>query len=258
MPPRDHAPLGAPCYIDLMTSDPDRTIAFYEALFGWTAEVGGPEYGGYINFTKDGAAVAGAMASDGTNGPANVWCTYLAVADADATVAAVEANGGMVMVPPMAITDLGFMAFVGDPSGAAIGIWQPGAFAGTAVLGDPGTPAWFELHTRDYDAALDFYRAVFSWDTRTVGDTSEFRYTTVNDGDEQLAGVMDASGHLPEGVPSYWAVYFATDDTDATLARTVELGGAVMVPAEDTPYGRLAVATDATGSPFSLLGPNLA
>ena len=52
--------------------DPDRTIAFYEALFGWTAEVGGPEYGGYINFTKDGAAVAGAMASDGTNGPANV------------------------------------------------------------------------------------------------------------------------------------------------------------------------------------------
>ncbi len=172
-------------------------------------------------------------------------------------LAAVEANGGMVMVPPMAIMDLGFMAFIADPGGAAIGLWQAATFPGTAVLGDPGTPAWFELHTRDYDAALAFYREVFGWDTRTMGDTSEFRYTTVIEGDEELAGVMDASGHLPEGVPSYWAVYFATDDTDATLARAVELGGAIVTPAEDTPYGRLAVATDATGTRFSLLGPNL-
>jgi predicted enzyme related to lactoylglutathione lyase len=240
-----------------MTSAPEHTIAFYEGLFGWSAEVGGPETAGYINFTKDGASVAGAMASDGTNGPANVWCTYLAVADAEATVAAVEASGGMVMVPPMPIMDLGFMAFIGDPGGAAIGIWQAASFPGIAVLGDPGTPAWFELHTRAYDVSLDFYRTVFGWDTRTMGDTSEFRYTTVVDGDEELAGVMDASGHLAEGEPSFWAVYFATDDTDATLARAVELGGAVVHGAEDTPYGRLAVATDATGSRFSLLGPNL-
>ena len=180
------------------------------------------------------------------------------MAGAEATAAAVEANGGMVLVPPMPIMDLGVMAFLADPAGGAIGIWQPGTFPGIAVLGDPGTPAWFELHTRGYEAALDFYRTVFGWETRVMGDTSEFRYTTVNDGDEQLAGVMDASGHLPEGVPSYWAVYFATDDTDATLARAVELGGAIVTPAEDTPYGRLAVATDATGTPFSLLGPNQA
>jgi predicted enzyme related to lactoylglutathione lyase len=36
------------------------------------------------------------------------------------------------------------------------------------------------------------------------------------------------------------------------------MGGDVVQPAEDTPYGRLAVATDPTGAAFKLLGPNLA
>ncbi|MBX3287046.1 MAG: VOC family protein [Acidimicrobiales bacterium] len=257
MPLRDHAPLGAPCYIDLMSSDPDRTVAFYGDLFGWVGESGGPEYGGYINLSKDGVAVAGCMASDGSNGPSNVWCTYLAVADADATMATAEANGAMPIVPPMDIMDLGRMGFLADPGGAAIGIWQPGSFAGTGVLGEPGTPAWFELHTRDYDASLAFYRTVFGWDTETMGDTSEFRYTTVKDGEEQVAGVMDSTAHLPEGIPAHWAVYFGTEDADATVARAVELGGAVTQPAEDTPYGRLAALTDATGTNFRLLGPNV-
>jgi hypothetical protein len=64
---------------------------------------------------------------------------------------------------------------------------------------------------------------------------------------------MDASGFLPAGVPAHWSVYFAVEDTDAALAKTVDLGGAVLMPAEDTPYGRLASATDATGAVFKLV-----
>ena len=45
------APAGAPCWIDLMTSDPERSTAFYQALFGWTSESAGEEFGGYINFS---------------------------------------------------------------------------------------------------------------------------------------------------------------------------------------------------------------
>ena len=60
MPQRDAAPIGAPCWVDLYTSDPDRSIAFYGDLFGWTAESAGEEYGGYINFAKDGQPSPGA------------------------------------------------------------------------------------------------------------------------------------------------------------------------------------------------------
>jgi predicted enzyme related to lactoylglutathione lyase len=33
MPKRDSAPVGAPCWVDLFTSDPDKSRAFYSAWF---------------------------------------------------------------------------------------------------------------------------------------------------------------------------------------------------------------------------------
>ena len=45
------------------------------------------------------------------------------------------------------------------------------------------------------------------------------------------------------------------EDFAGHLARAVELGGAVVQPAEETPYGRLATLTDATGATFKLVEP---
>jgi len=158
----------------------------------------------------------------------------------------------------MAVDDLGIMAFIGDPGGAGIGLWQPGMFPGFGVLGEPGTPSWFELHTRDYAATVGFYRDVFRWQTKVVSDTPEFRYTVLREGEAWLAGVMDATGLLAAGVPAHWSIYFGVDDTDAALAQVVDLGGSVLLPAEDTPYGRLASASDPTGTAFKLVAPNAA
>ncbi len=252
MPRRDVAPIGAPCWVDLYTSDPERAQAFYNELFGWTCEATGPEFGGYFNFSKDGVQVAGGMAHDGETGTPDHWSVYLASDNAAATVDAAAARGRAVIVPAMAVMELGSMAVVTDPGGDAIGIWQPGLHKGFGVFGEPGTPSWFELHTRAYDAALQFYRDVCKWDTATVSDAPEFRYTTLNDGDVQLAGIMDASV-FPDGAPTGWSIYFGTDDTDKSLARIVDLGGKIVLPAEDTPYGRLAQASDPTGSLFKLV-----
>jgi hypothetical protein len=182
-----------------------------------------------------------------------MWSVYLAVADAQATVDAAGAGGGQTHVPPMPVADLGVMAMVTDAGGAAIGLWQPGAHKGFGVYGEPNTPSWFELHTRAYAKSVDFYHTVFGWNLTVAGDTDEFRYSVLEEGGEQLAGIMDASGFLPAEVPPHWAVYFGVDDADATLDKVVKLGGEVAQPAEDTPYGRLAAATDATGAGFRLL-----
>src|SRR5262245_12591196 len=98
---------GSPCWVDLFTSDPDRAIAFYGSLFGWQAERTGEEFGGYINFSKDGERIAGAMQNDGTAGAPDAWSVYLRTADAAATTEAAAAQGGQVYVPPMAVADLG-------------------------------------------------------------------------------------------------------------------------------------------------------
>ena len=256
MPTRQTAPEGAPCWVDLMTSDVTRARDFYGQLFGWTSNEPSDEFGGYFMFEKDGVPVAGGMPAMPDAGPPNIWSIYLSIDDAEKAVEVATTNGAQVIAPTMDVAGLGTMAVLIDPTGAAIGMWQPGTFGGITVLAEPGTPGWFELLTRDHAGAVEFYRAVFGWDTRAMSDTDEFRYTTANNGDDQLAGVMDASSFLPEGVPAHWSVYFTTADTDATIAQLTALGGSVEQPAEDTPYGRIATATDPMGARFKLVGPN--
>lgn len=244
---------GAPCWIDLYSSDTDLATAFYGRLLGWKAEPPQEGFGGYFTFTKDGKHVAGCMANDGKAGTPDLWTIYLTTDDVEATAQSATANGGRVQVPPMQVGENGSFAMLGDPGNAGIGAWQPGSVKGFEVRDEVGTPAWFELHTREYEKSVAFYREVFGWDAHVAGDTPEFRYTTLGGGESQLAGIMDATAFLPEGSPAAWSVYFRVDDADAALERVVELGGKVAQPAMDTPYGRLAQAADPTGASFKLV-----
>jgi predicted enzyme related to lactoylglutathione lyase len=151
----------------------------------------------------------------------------------------------------MAVGTLGSMAVVADPGGAAIGMWQPGEHRGGLVATE-GAPCHFELQTRDYDGALAFYEQVFGWTLRESDDTPGFRYATFDVADGENAGIMDATGVLPDDVPAHWGVYFAVRDVDASLRTVAELGGSVVMGPDATPYGVLAVATDSTGATFKL------
>ena len=243
--------LGAPCWIDLFSSDTERAKDFYGQLFGWTTLDPGPEYGGYFIFQKDGKAVAGCMGNDGEQEYPDTWTVYLRSDDADRTVEAAKANGGTVVVEPMDVTQNARFAMVADPGGATIGIWQPKEVKGFEIRGEVGAPAWFELHTGSYDDAVGFYRDAFGWDVHTAADEPDFRYTTHGEGENMLAGIMDASGFREEEAAK-WYVYFQVEDADATAALAEELGGTIVDQPEDTPYGRLATLTDPTGTRFKL------
>jgi uncharacterized protein len=254
---RDHAPVGAPCWADLWTSDVEGSRRFYADLFGWEAQAPSPEFGGYFMFTRDGAPAAGAMGDMDDMPASNTWKIYLATDDIAKTVKTAEAEGAHIIVPPMAVADLGTQAVLVDPTGAEVGAWQPGTFPGFTVLDEPGAPSWFEDLTREHAAAVTFYQSVFGWETDSVSDTDEFRYATMRDpsGAGELAGIMDATSFLPDGVPSHWSVYWEVDSVDATVGNVTRLGGSVIVGAEDTPYGRLATVADPAGAQFKLRTP---
>ena len=258
MPTRDSAPIGSPCWADLWTSDVEGSRRFYGEVFGWEAQEPSPEFGGYFMFTRNGIPIAGGMGDMGDTPADNTWKVYLTTDDINKTVETAEVEGAQIISPPMPVADLGIQAVLIDPTGAHLGAWQPGSFPGFTVLNEHGSPSWFELHTRDYAAAVAFYRTVYRWDTRIAGDSDEFRYTTMRDprGEGDLAGIMDATAWLPEGVSAHWSIYWEVDDADATVAKVKALGGSVVMDALDTPHGRLATVLDPSGAQFKLRTTN--
>ncbi|MGE0214694.1 VOC family protein [Mycolicibacterium sp.] len=248
MPVRDHAPLGAPIWTDLTTSDLDRAQQFYAAVFGWTFDTAGPELGGYVTAARNDRPVVGLVANDPQWNSPDGWTTYLHTADVRATMAAAAAAGAVTCAAgaePMEVPGRGTMGLMADPTGAFFGLWQPGGHGGTALVDEHGVPVYHQLCTTDYGAALAFYRDVLGWHTETVSDTDEFRYSTAAFDGRPLIGVMS------EGV-SGWSVFFGCDDVDKTVAVIVDNGGRVIRAAEDTPYGRLAAVADPTGAEFNL------
>jgi uncharacterized protein len=196
--------------------------------------------------------VAGAMGDMGDMKADNRWKVYFATPDAGATLEAASANGAQVFAGPMAVADLGVQSVLSDPTGAVFGTWQPGTFAGFTVLEEPGAPDWFELSTRDHDGAAAFYRTVLGWEPIEGAGNDQPTYTLYRPGDggKMVAGIMDASGFLPEGAPASWSIYWRVEDVDASLAALERLGGRVLMPGQPSPYGTIAVVADPAGAEF--------
>ena len=249
---------GTPCWIDLGTPDQDAAGEFYGALFGWELQEdeNAEQTGGYRTAQLRGKAVGGVMKLM-QDGQPPAWVTYVAVEDADATATKAREAGGGVIVEPMSVLDYGRMAILADPTGAVFGIWQPGIHIGAELVNEAGAFSWSELNTRDPDAAKAFYSAVFGWSFEDREFEGMGTYTTINVGDGAVGGVLDMTGRVPDEVPANWLVYFAVEDTDATLAKLTELGGEIPFgPIELTGVGRFAVVQDPFGAAFAVITPS--
>ncbi|MDJ0380602.1 VOC family protein [Streptomyces sp. G-G2] len=249
---------GTPCWIDLMVPDQQAALDFYRDLFGWQGEIGPAETGGYSVCTLKGKPVAGimkAMNPDGTVPdpmPPTVWTTYLSTDAIDATLKSVTDAGGTVMMGPMDVMDIGRMAVITDPTGAVVGLWQPGTFDGAGIVNEHGALIWNELNTGDTAAASAFYSAVLPITTAPTEMPGAEGYIEFKVGGRSVGGMMSLSA-LPEGVPPHWLAYFSVDDVDEIQAATTRAGGNVMAPAFDMPAGRMAVLSDPQGGSFAVI-----
>lgn len=254
MATRESVPRGAPCWIDLWTSDVEGSREFYSRLFGWRAGEGSPEFGGYFMFFRGEEPIAGGMGDMGDAPADDTWKVYLDVADVPAAVARAEARGARVLAPVGAVATLGVQCVLSTPDGAVVGLWHGLDFAGFATTGEAGAPCWFEHHSRDFAALATFYRDVAELDVISMSDTDDFRYATLNSQGEEVGGLFDATARLGEA-PAHWSIYFQVDDVDVSAALVRELGGSVLDEPFDSPYGRIAKVSDPTGAAFLLMRP---
>lgn len=124
--PEGDAPASEGVFVwdELTTADVDAAQAFYEPVFDWTTTEMGPEYGGYRIFNNDGAGIAGLMKAPDASIPPH-WKPYVFVDDPDATTAKATELGGSTWAEPMDVPEVGRIAVLQDPQGAAFGIIKP-------------------------------------------------------------------------------------------------------------------------------------
>ena len=243
--------VGTPVWVDLASSDPAASRAFYARLFGWTIEVNpDPQYGGYALAKIGGRDVAGIGPTQAPGAP-TAWSVYIGTADADDLVEKVRAAGGTVVAPPFEVGDQGRIAVFQDPSGAFISAWEAAVMGGFGTAG-PNTFRWAELSARGIDRAIPFYAAVFGWARHAREMPEGPPYVEFRLGGERIAGGMEMSPMVPVEVPSYWMAYFGVEDVDASYRTALEAGAREMMAPAGFPGGRFAIVSDPQGAVFGL------
>ncbi|MEU7065340.1 VOC family protein [Streptomyces sp. NPDC046161] len=120
-------------WVELHAPDPVAAVSFYNGVFGWRSEeMQAPGMTYRVLSTKDGdqreasfggVAPQGDGAGGGGVGPS--WVPYFHVADVDATMSAVQGNGGSVLMPAADVPDVGRIGWAADPFGATFALLKP-------------------------------------------------------------------------------------------------------------------------------------
>lgn len=123
--PEGAAEIGDASWRELVTTDMDAAMRFYQDVFGWVPGESmdmGP-MGRYQMFNRPHGQIGGMMnrPPEMANTPP-AWQIYFRVPDADAAAERVTANGGRILNEPMDVPDGDRIANAMDPQGAAFGL----------------------------------------------------------------------------------------------------------------------------------------
>jgi uncharacterized protein len=113
---------GALLWNELITPEPDRAAAFYDAILGTTHNTSPMGDDDYTVLEVAGRAVAGAMALPDTGIP-TAWTVYFGTGDIAATVAAARDLRATILNE--VVSPVGPLAVIADPQGAVFQVMQP-------------------------------------------------------------------------------------------------------------------------------------
>jgi predicted enzyme related to lactoylglutathione lyase len=257
---------GDPIWYELMTPDPAGVAPFYKATLGWDVQGLGTEtpsgHPYWMIGRADGGYAGGLILLTDEmqmSGGSPAWIPYFDVDDVDATVETARGLGAHVWMGPMSM-DVGRMAMMGDPQGAAFYVMdpvppegQPDAKSDVFKSRAPGHCWWNELETTDEPGATAFYTALFGWNTdqtMPMGDKGDYRFVAHNG--EQIGAI---NPWMADYMKLGWLPYFGVADIDAAKAAVEAHGGTVDQDVHQVPGGDfIFVAKDPAGAPVGFVG----
>lgn len=257
-------PTGGFIWYELMTTNPDGAAAFYGPIVGWTI-VGEPDPAAPVEYRhilrSDGGSGGGVLKLTEqmcANGGRPIWAGYLHVADIDAALDAIRADGGSVLMPKTTI-DVGSFALVADPQGVPHYVMTPVPPADNphaeSDVYDRFAPerfAWNELLSPDLEAARAFYAKHYNFEFNSsmpMGPMGD--YCFIDHGGETIGAIMQKPAEVPVGL---WNFYIRVADIDNAARQVKELGGQVLQGPMEVPGGDWVLnGIDPQGAAFSLV-----
>jgi uncharacterized protein len=114
-------------HVELTTSDTGKAKAFYGELFDWKLD--DVEMGPGFTYTMIGVGegTGGGLMKTPAPGVPTAWLPYVLVDDVSAATTKAKSLGAIVVKDVTEVPNAGSFSVILDPTGAAIGLWQPKA-----------------------------------------------------------------------------------------------------------------------------------
>jgi predicted enzyme related to lactoylglutathione lyase len=253
-PTTAHLP-GKVIWADLVTPNLATAEAFYSGLFAWTFRDIHSGDTDYAVAASDGRPIAGIVQRPipaGEHRQSN-WLTFVAVADADRAVQVAVRDGAKELAKPTTYPGRGRQAVLSGPDGAVFAILTSTSGDPEDFLPEPGEWIWSALLTPNPDAAARFYQHVFGYDVFDLPSENGLEHIVLSSQDYARIGINS----LPKDSArrrAHWLNFVRVEDTDASVAKAVALGGRVLVePRIDRHGGKIALLADPSGAPFGIM-----
>src|SRR5262245_1401736 len=118
-------------HFEVHAADPEKAAAFYRAVFGWeiTKWDGPAEYwlirtGPESQRGIDGGLLRRRGPAPAEGQPVSAFVCTVQVDSLDATVAGITAAGRAIVVPPLPVPGIGWLAYATDTQGNIFGVTQ--------------------------------------------------------------------------------------------------------------------------------------
>jgi predicted enzyme related to lactoylglutathione lyase len=110
-------------HVELMSTDINKSKAFYGSLFNWEMEDDQlPEM--TYTFIKVGDGTGGGMLKNPMPGAPSSWMAYVLVEDVRAATAKAKTLGAKIMRDVTEVPDMDWFSIITDPTGAMLGLWE--------------------------------------------------------------------------------------------------------------------------------------
>ena len=246
--------VGMPYWIDLTTSNPEKSAKFYREVLGWEVTAETDEY--RIG-RMQGLPIGGFIPQPAASTMPDTWVTYFPAGNFEKECQRAEELGGRVLSGPEQV-ELGQMALLSDVTGALFGLIEPKNSEQFVAAGEPGLPVWHEMTaTKDFAQALDFYGELLNWEIRTQSTTGSEKpedadYATAEEEGAPFAGLWNAQGKFPPQVGGFWQTYLGVRNMEQAIKSAIECGGEVIREPWLSTFGLMALVADATGATITL------